>query len=317
VYFDLNVRALTLWKALEKHCNKSIFFNKGVLWLCHEEITPIVDDSIPFTKKHEMEYEYISNNDILKKYSVVNGQGIHHAYLDPFGGYLLARESCRLVKDTFVSEGGDYISSFVKPGNILHNKLSSVKLTDNTELHGDLFIFACGAWIGDLFPDLLKDVIMPSRQELYYFSVPEDKINLYKNLPVWVDVDGKDFYYGIPSDGGRVFKIGVDKRGGAIHPDHDDRLMNQQVFNEAKDFISHRFPDLHHAALIDSKVCAYENSPDGNFIIDQHPEAGNIIILGGGSGHGFKHGPAIGELVSQALCEGKMIPGLFSLNRFK
>jgi glycine/D-amino acid oxidase-like deaminating enzyme len=69
--------------------------------------------------------------------------------------------------------------------------------------------------------------------------------------------------------------------------------------------------------LIDSRVCAYENSPDGNFIIDHHPEAENIIILGGGSGHGFKHGPAIGELISEALSEGRMISGLFSLYRFK
>jgi glycine/D-amino acid oxidase-like deaminating enzyme len=277
----------------------------------------MVDDSIPFAKKHEMEYERISTNDLLKRYPVVNSQGIDHAYLDPFGGYLLASVSCRLVKETFINEGGTYISSFAKPNSIHHNKISSVWLTDNTELYGDLFIFACGAWLGDLFPEVLKDIIVPSKQEVYYFGVPEDKRSLYKDLPVWVDVDGKDFYYGIPSNDGCVFKIGVDKRGETIHPDRNDRLMNQVVFNEAKKFISHRFPDLHNAPLIDSRVCAYENSPDGNFIFDHHPEADNVIILGGGSGHGFKHGPAIGELVSEALSEGRMIPGLFSLDRFK
>lgn len=316
VYFDLNVRALKLWKAFEKQSGKSIFINKGVLWLCHEKITPMVDDSISFARKHEMEYEYISSDNLLKRYPVVNGEDIHHAYLDPFGGYLLSKESCRLVKETFVNEGGTYISSFVKYNRIYNNKLSSVWLTDNTELHGDHFIFACGAWLGSIFPDLLKDIIIPSRQEVYYFNVPETRIDSYRDFPVWVDVDGKDFYYGIPSDNGRVFKIGVDKRGETIHPDHDDRLMNQDVFNKARTFISHRFPDLRNAPLIDSRVCAYENSPDGNFIIDQHPDADNILILGGGSGHGFKHGPAIGELISQALCEGRKIPGLFSLNRF-
>jgi glycine/D-amino acid oxidase-like deaminating enzyme len=221
------------------------------------------------------------------------------------------------VKETFINEGGNYISSFAKPNSIHHNKLSSVALTDNAKLNGDVFIFACGAWLGDLFPGLLKDIIVPSRQEVYYFSVPKNKINLYKDLPVWVDVDGKDFYYGIPANDGRVFKIGVDKRGETIHPERDDRFRNQVVFNEARNFISHRFPDLQNAPLIDSRVCAYENSPDGNFIIDHHPEAENIIILGGGSGHGFKHGPAIGELISEALSEGRMISGLFSLYRFK
>ena len=114
---------------------------------------------------------------------------------------------------------------------------------------------------------------------------------------VWVDADGEDFYYGIPGNAHRGFKIGVDKRGEPFDPTAGDRIANLQVLADARKFIAHRFPGLSNAPLVESRVCPYENSPDGNFILDTHAEADNLWFLGGGSGHGFKHGPALGELV--------------------
>lgn len=315
-YFDLNVRSLTLWKEFEKQCKRKIFFNSGVVWLCHEESAPIVDDSIPFTRKHKMEYEYLSKEDLQKNYPSVNSADLHHAYFDPFGGYLKARESCQLVKEIFVKEGGTYLSSYIKPGTIRNKKLSEVELSDGTKLRADAYLFACGSWLGKIFPEVLKNIITCSKQEVYYFGVPEAYTKLFEQLPVWVDVDGKDFYYGIPSNEGRGFKIGVDKRGEPFDPGNGERMLNTKVLAVAKEFITHRFPNLKNAILLENRVCPYENSPDGNFIIDHHPEADNVIIVGGGSGHGFKHGPAVGELIAEALANDRKIPGLFSLRRF-
>jgi glycine/D-amino acid oxidase-like deaminating enzyme len=155
--------------------------------------------------------------------------------------------------------------------------------------------------MGKLFPDLLGNVITCSKQEVYYFGVPESSSHLYDNFPVWVDVDGKNFYYGIPGNTNRGFKIGVDIRGGPFDPTHGERTLNPDVLSKAREFISHRFPGLKDAPLIENRVCPYENSPDGNFIFSGHPEASNVVLLGGGSGHGFKHGPALGELVANTL----------------
>ena len=83
----------------------------------------------------------------------------------------------------------------------------------------------------------------------------------------------------------------------------DERVYNAEVLDHARKFISHRFPGLKDAPLIESRVCPYENSPDGNFIFETHPEADNVVFLGGGSGHGFKHGPALGELVAKAMLQ--------------
>ncbi|HEU5289167.1 MAG TPA: FAD-dependent oxidoreductase, partial [Cyclobacteriaceae bacterium] len=128
-----------------------------------------------------------------------------------------------------------------------------------------------------------------------------------------VDVDGIDFYYGIPGNQHRGFKIGVDKRGENFDPTTGERTLNQEVFQKAKNFIAHRFPVLQHAPLIENRVCPYENSPDGNFIFDHHPNASNLFFMGGGSGHGFKHGPAFGELVSKILAGDCLIPSMLTL----
>jgi glycine/D-amino acid oxidase-like deaminating enzyme len=307
IYFDLNVRALSLWKENEKLFDKKLFYNTGVLWFCYEDTTPLVDDSISFAKKHRMEYELLSRAELAKRFPFIYTDDLHHAYFDPHGGYLKARESCQAVKDQFIKEGGEYIHAQAIPGNISNQQLDAITLSNGSTLQADVYLFACGSWLGKIFSDVLGDVITCTKQEVYYFGVPAQDASHYENFPVWVDVDGKDFYYGIAGNAHRGFKIGVDIRGAIFDPTTGERSVTPEVLTKAREFIAHRFPDLKDAPLIESRVCPYENSPDGNFIFEVHPQAGNIVLLGGGSGHGFKHGPALGELVANSFV-GKITP---------
>jgi glycine/D-amino acid oxidase-like deaminating enzyme len=74
-----------------------------------------------------------------------------------------------------------------------------------------------------------------------------------------------------------------------------------------------RFPALRDAPLLETRVCQYENTSDGNFLIDRHPAFANLWLVGGGSGHGFKHGPALGEYVAEKLANGGGVEPRFSL----
>ncbi len=310
-YFDLNIRALTLWKEHEQRWNKKLFHNKGVMWMCYNEKTPLVDDSISFAEKHGMEYEKLSLSELSKRYPIINTSDLHHAYLDSFGGCLRARDACQAVHKAFLEEGGTYIQAHALPEKIKDGRLNAIQLTNGATVNADLFIFACGSWLGKIFPEVLGTTITCTKQEVYYFGVPHNRAPAYEQLPVWVDVDGKNFYYGIPGNSYRGFKIGVDERGAPFNPTEGDRLPNPDVLAKARKFIAHRFPGLAQAPLIENRVCPYENSPDGNFIFDNHPEALNLFFLGGGSGHGFKHGPALGEMVSGIISGSQSIPEHF------
>ena len=300
-YFSLNVRALELWREHQQLWNKQLFFNTGVIWLCYQEKSPLVDDSIPFSKKYKAEYEYLSQAEVIKRYPQINGDDVHHAWFDPHGGYLKARESCLAVNEAFIREGGKFTLANAKPGKISSSKIDDLILSTSEKVVADVYLFACGPWLGQLFPEVLGETITCTKQEAYYFGVPKEKSALYNNMPAWIDLDGHDYYYGIPSNANRGFKIGVDLRGEVFDPTSGERTYNPETLARARKFIGHRFPELKNAPLIESRVCPYENSPDGNFVFETHPEAKNLWFLGGGSGHGFKHGPALGELIAKTF----------------
>lgn len=312
-YFDLNVRALELWKENQQTFGEEVFINTGVLWFCYEAKTPLLDDSLPFAAKHGMNYEYLTSTEIERRYPVINRQDLHHAYYDPYGGYLKARVSAQHVRESFIREGGTFIQRAVMPASTYSTE--GVLLSDGNHLRADGYLFACGSWLGELFPRELGKIISCTKQEVYYFGPPAADAGSFENLPVWVDVDGKDFYYGIPGNAHRGFKIGVDVRGELFNPTSGERSLTPEVLVRARQFMVHRFPKLAGAPLVEHRICPYENSPDGNFIFDLLPETDNVFVLGGGSGHGFKHGPALGELVAEVLSGNKNAPAIFSLEK--
>jgi glycine/D-amino acid oxidase-like deaminating enzyme len=145
----------------------------------------------------------------------------------------------------------------------------------------------------------------PTRQEVFFFGTPAGDMRFNEeHLPTWMD-GGKQQFFGVPGNHWRGFKISDDARGPVIDPSTMEREISQEKLSAARDYMKRRFPALSNAPLVESRVCQYENSSDHNFILDRHPEAKNVWIVGGGSGHGFKHGPVLGEMVRDAVLETK------------
>src|SRR5688572_29775763 len=171
-YFDLNVRALELWKDHQRQWGRQVFHNTGVLWMCYEKQAALLDDSMPFARKHKMEYQHLSKDELGRKYPLINSNDLDHGWFDPFGGYLKARESCQLVMEAFVKEGGTFMQSMADPDSVATSNGLSPRLSNGRVPEADLYIYACGSWLGRLFPDVLGQVITCSKQEVYYFGVP-------------------------------------------------------------------------------------------------------------------------------------------------
>src|SRR5262249_39603494 len=107
-----------------------------------------------------------------------------------------------------------------------------------------------------------------------------------------------------------------DMAGPAIDPTLLDRVVSPDAVRSAREYVRRRFPLLASQPIAESRVCQYEFSPDGDFLLDRHPDAGNVWIVGGGSGHGFKMGPAIGEHVARTVLDGAPPEPTFSYARF-
>jgi len=251
---------------------------------------------------------------MARRFPVIDFSGTGIGVFEPDFGALMARRSVQTLVADFTKQGGTYVQGAVAAPKV-SGKLESVELSNGERISADRFVFAAGPWLGKLFPDLLAHRIFATRQEIFFFAPPAgDKRFLPSAMPGWADVNGGDLYYGFPDLEGRGVKFARDTHGARVDPDTQSRRPSEQALADIIAFRDRRFPSLRNAPLTESRVCQYENSSNGDFLIDRHPAMGNVVLVGGGSGHGFKHGPEVGRLAAElASGGGKQAEPRFSL----
>lgn len=297
IYAEMVRRSYELWAELDP----SLYVDTGALWM-HRGSDAYVRSSLAILEDLEFPVDRWTAEEAARRYPQIDFKGVKSVYFERRAGVLSARAACGVVRDKFVKEGGTYRTARISVGDL-------------PALRADACVFACGPWLGELFPDVIGDAIAPTRQEVFYFGTPEGS-DRYRpgRLPVWIDF-GDRIFYGIPDVHGRGFKIADDTRGAAFHPTTGDRTPGAAAVARARALLAERFPELADAPLLEAEVCQYENSPDGHLIIDRHPALENVWIAGGGSGHGFKLSPAVGEMVAGAVLAGREVPAMFRLAR--
>lgn len=299
IYTRMAKRSLTLWSDLFKRLNVNLFRRIGVLWIAKPN-NEYVQQSREILRKVGVKFEDLSNADLQRKYPQIRAEPEAIAIFEPDSGALMAREAVRAVVNNFVSNGGSYrqAAAAAPKGS---GRLMGIH-AQGTFIRADTFVFACGAWLGKVFPNVLGQRIFPTRQEVLFFGVPPGDTRFSPPaMPVWIDFGDGLGMYGFPDLDTRGFKVAFDLHGPPIDPDTEDRLVRPSKIAEAREYVRQRFPELAHSPVVDSRVCQYENTSNGDFVIDRHPEFDNVWLVGGGSGHGFKHGPAVGEYVSARI----------------
>jgi sarcosine oxidase len=328
-YTELAARALKLWEKYEKRWKRQFLHRTGVLWMAaasgHDDA--FERGSIEMLRATKIEYQELSAAQMKKRWPQISFEGIQWGIFEPLCGYLDARASCQAVVEAFTTAGGKYHQLAAlhgtvptDPNSVIPSEVElpafGLTLSDNSKLKADIYVFACGPWLGKLFPKTIGDNIRPTKQDIFFFGPPagDDRFT-DAHLPVWADHRDR-FYYGIPGSDRRGFKIADDTRGPDFDPTNGERIITQQTLKGVREYLALRFPALKDAPLIETRVCQYEQTPDSHFLIDRHPQHENIWIVGGGSGHGFKHGPAIGELTAELILKEKDSPVTWRLERF-
>jgi glycine/D-amino acid oxidase-like deaminating enzyme len=223
------------------------------------------------------------------------------------------------VVEAFIAGGGDYRQlGVVRRHEAAPRHNRGIVLSDETYLTADSYVFACGPWMGRLFPKTIRDLIRPTKQDVFFFGSLARENNYFTDahLPVWAD-HRDHFYYGIPGGDHRGFKVADDTRGENFDPTNGERVVNPETLKRVREYVAFRFPALRTAPLVETRVCQYEQTPDSHFIIDRHPANENVWLLGGGSGHGFKHGPAIGEMMAELVLKDEEPSAIWRLDRFR
>jgi len=282
LYTRLAMRSLELWREF----GRGLFHQTGVLWIGRD--TDRYSSATRETlARAGVPHEVVSAGDLARRWPQMrfDDPGVYGVF-EPESGALMARRAVAEVVADAIRMGVRYEISRTPPD-------------------ADITIYACGPWLPKLFPGVLGDRIFPTRQEVFFFAPPPGDTRFAPGaLPVWIDFTDPRGPYGFPDLEARGFKLAFDRHGDAFDPDSGDRRISDAGLAEARRFLAERFPALADAPLVESRVCQYENTSSGDFLIDRHPELPNTWLVGGGSGHGFKHGPAVGEYVAQRVLQG-------------
>ena len=304
VYVRSGIAAFDQWRNLEDESGETLLLETGKLAMHVNEERRVRAEQL--VKRHAD--HGINNTQILTPAEIKHRwPGIETSDLafgvfsagGPSGSTLMARRGVRTVANAFVQRGGKFHIARVKPETDSAGNVSGLSAGNDT-LRADTYVFACGPWLPQLFPEHLGNRLQVQRRDVLFYGLPpRDDRFAHPNFPCWSIVGSG--WYGFPDVEHRGFKAAPYPDVNTIDPDNDERLVTPYQVKRGRDFLGKRFPALGAMPVSESRVCQVTNSIDMNFIVDQLPGQDNVWIVGGGSGHGYKHGPTVGEFAAQRV----------------
>lgn len=313
LYTRWAMRSLPLWREFAARTGHEIFRQTGVLWLSNDA-DAYLKSLCSVLAQAAVEREELTREEIARRWPQLRLPDVTWGVLEPDSGLLLARDSVQTLVKELTANGVDYIQSSANAPSGGGSYLKTIHGSAGESISAGTFIFCCGPWLPKIFPELLAERIFVTRQEVFFLGVPAGSADFRSpRMPVWLHRTHAGLPYALPDIEGRGFKIAFDRHGERFDPDTGMRVVAEPSVAQLREYLRQHIPALEHAPIVETRVCQYENTWNGDFLIDRHPQLENVWIAGGGSGHGFKHGPALGEYLSARILHGTPGEPRFSL----
>jgi glycine/D-amino acid oxidase-like deaminating enzyme len=306
-YSEMAAESLAEWKWLSKDQDLPLFHPAGVLAFFDTE-NEYATGSHETMQALGLRTERLEPAELRQRWPQIDWTGVAFGLHEPDFGALMARRSVGTLAAQFQRNGGAFRKAAILPPEG-GDTLQSIRTTDGETLSAGEFVFACGPWMSKLFPEVIGARLFVTKQEIFFFRPPAgDARFAMPAMPGWIDFFGDTVMYGFPDLESRGFKVANDTHGARVDPDTNDRIVSEESLAQVRDYVGRRFPALKDAPVSETRVCQYENSSNGDLLIDRHPQWSNTVLVGMGSGHGFKHGPAVGKLAAGLLTDPGRVP---------
>ncbi len=327
VYVPLATRSHEIWRQLEAEAGQALLHEVGSIVISeHDDNTArpgrtgFIRRSIAAARRYGIPHEVLDAGEIRRRFPNLAPRDSEIGYYEPGGGYVVP-ENCVAAQLT----RAETLGATLRLGRIV-TKIDAtptgvtLHLDDGSTLPAGDVVVSAGPGAPGLLGAPFDRVLKPTRQVMHWFALAPDATSAWRNSPVfmWPHGESEDgFFYGFPSLDGLSVKTADEFYGAASDPDHIDRLVPESD--------SRRMFDAHlRGRLVGvtprparTATCIYTATPDSMFLIDRHPEHGNMLVVSPCSGHGFKHSAAIGESVAQWVMDGSPAIDLssFALSR--
>lgn len=287
-----------LWRELEAETGTELMLECGMAWFAHR------DDGWEAASERTLAaqgipVERLDPDAAAQRFPSLGTQDLTFVLWEPEAGVVRAQQACRALARAAAAHGARIVQGRARPEG------RSAVLEDGTRLEADAVIWACGGWLRDLFPEHVQ--LRVTCQELLFldggpaWAAPA--------VPGWVDYDRA--MYGTGDVDGIGAKMALDLEGPLLDPDAP-LPAGGATEPAVRAYVAERFPALAGAPLNEVRCCRYELSADSHFLAAPHPEREGVWLVGGGSGHGFKHGPAMADRVIAALRGEQPLPARFA-----
>ncbi|KAI7482658.1 nucleotide-binding domain-containing protein [Hortaea werneckii] len=251
--------------------------------------------------------------------------------LDMTAGFVLASKSCNFALHLCRQAGVEFQlgpEHALEALNKVGKTVTGIKTADGTEHHADLVIVACGGWTPSIVP-ATERLLETTSGSVLSIRLPRDRQDLWEkyspdNFPVWdwkssgyIPFQNVGGIYGLPRTPDGVVKMAFrgakwtnysrqsDESGQPLsHPVTDLKKVPAEAVRVLRQFCKENMPDLLELDLEYERLCWYTDSVDNSFLIDFVPDTLNLVVASGGSGHGFKFLPVLGERIVDVI-EGK------------
>ena len=306
---EMAIEGFREWNALFK---ETLYHEVGFLMLCQNKMETDAQSYERDSFKNLVEAGYSTNRldaaTIRKQFPAVNPEKYIDGNFNPKGGYVASGRLVERLADYARSIGVSIIEGQTAEKFIVDkNKLQAVKTKEGNTYQCGHAIVAAGASTPYLLPEL-KPYMKSTGQPVFWLKPTDPTLFSPPHFSVFTADISNTGWYGFPySKKYGVVKIAKHSNGISIHPDKDDRQIKDEEVKDMRNFLATTFPSLVDAPLVFTRRCLYTDTLDGHFWIDQHPEIKGLSVSSGGSGHGLKMAPLLGEITAD-MVEGKTHP---------
>lgn len=308
IYTHMVARSLVLWDELARETGRHLYTETGVLTLGQ----PDDNHTLPgyeVMRAIGLPVERLTSEECQQRFPQFRPGGYEAITYNPVGGMLHATECLLALADRLQARGG-VLREGVRVAQVEPTANGArVRLADGSALMADRVIVTAGPWVHDVLPELSLPV-RATRQQISYFGGLSPEDFAIGRFPVFL---AGMHYYGFPMHGQGWFKAASHQFGATVDP-NTPYAPDKAELESVRAFLHEVIPSAANAPLAAFDHCMYDLTPDEDFILDRYPGADTVVIGSGFSGHGFKFGVLIGELLA-TLALGE--PAQFPLERFR
>ena len=348
-YSRWTAEALRLWRALEAASGRTLYRQTGGVWIVSasaqeatttglerpfspEQALRLVESSLQTMRAVGLPAELLDGEELHQRYPQFADRAITRALLDPQAGMLFARDAVLALRDVGVGQGARLHEGKRAVALEPSRAGCGVRFADGSSVEADVVVLATNGWTAELLPRLGERMqprangaagwsergLQNTEQPLFYFTPPPGAAEELApgRFPVFLFANAR--VYGLPAHAGAV-KVANDDPARRLERPEERRLAGAGYREQLYAFLVRQLPALRGAALMQERVCFYDRSPDGDFVLDQWDADARLLVACGFSGHGFKFGPLLGARLARYALSGARPADLqpFGFGRFQ